>query len=197
MDIILINLTSLLLSGTGIFVVFTKFNVPELRSSYFGQNPFMIKSGPIENVTTWVFTILAIIGLVFQAAKEILGDSIPERLHSTRYYSVFFFVGLFAMVVLVWGLSALCSMIARPIWLPKVVKSQREVFEITDSIIANNGWRDDQLANKDSLKNPEKYRTANFETVEKHLSQLERLFDLRKKKKGNYTDRIQLIRPFF
>lgn len=195
-DQILINLTSLLVSGTGIFVVFTKFNVPELRASYLGQNPYMIKAEQIGYVTTWVFTILAIIGLLFQAAKEILGDSIPDQLHSTQYYSIYFFVGLFLMICIVWILSKLCNLIARPIWLPKVIESQRESFDIAVSIIENDGWRKDQLAEKDSIKESEKHRIANFKTVQKNLSQIEKLLDL-PQKESDFSNRIKLIKLYF
>lgn len=195
-DRVLINLASILISGTGVFVVLTKFNVPELRSSFYGQNPFMIKAGPIDNVTTWVFTSLALIGLLLQAAKEVFGDSIPDSLHSARYYLCFFVIGVFAMVWLVWGLSAISRLIARPFWLPKVLKSQREVFSKAVFITEHNGWREDQLDKKDSLQDPERFRTANYESVETSLRQIEKLLDLPQRTE-DFSERINQLKPYF
>lgn len=196
MDRVLINLASILISGTSVFVLFTKFNVPELRSSFYGQNPFMIKAGPINNVITWMFTSLAIIGLLLQAAKEIFGDNIPDRLHSVRYYLCFFVIGLFAMVWLVWGLSAVSRLIARPLWLPKVLKSQREVFSKAVFIADHDGWREDQLDKKESFQNPDHYRNANYESVEKSLRQIEKLLDI-SQRTGNFSERIDQLKQLF
>lgn len=196
MDRVLINLASILITGTGIFVVFTKFNVPELRSSFFGRNPFMIKAGPIDNVTSWVFTSLAIIGLLLQAAKEVFGENIPGRLHSVGYYLCFFVIGVFAMVWLVWGLSAVSRLIARPFWLPKVIESQREVFSKAVFIAEHNGLRENQIDKKDSLADPEHFTKANYQQAEKYLSQIEKLLDL-PRHACDFASRIERLQPYF
>jgi hypothetical protein len=56
MDRTILNLLSLIIGGSGIFVVLTKFNVPELNMSFLGENPFAIKRDAIDNVMTWIFT---------------------------------------------------------------------------------------------------------------------------------------------
>jgi hypothetical protein len=85
MDRTLLNLTTILISGAGLFAVLTKFSVPELRMAFFGENPFAIKREQIEFVMTWIFTSLAISGLLVQVFKEILGNEIPERLHNFKF----------------------------------------------------------------------------------------------------------------
>jgi len=196
MDKIIVNLTSILLSGTGFFVVFTKFNVPELRSSFYGQNPFMIKADQIDNVTTWIFTGLAIIGLLIQVLKEIFGMSIPDRIHTVRYYIFFFIIGVFAMVWLTWGFSSVSKLIARQIWLPKIINSHSESFSKALFIVEHDGWREDQIRNKDTLKDSERYKNANYESVERSLKQIERLLDL-PKNEDDFSKRIEKLKHYF
>jgi hypothetical protein len=65
-------------------------SVPELRMSFFGENPFAIKRDTIDSVMTWSFTLLAISGLVVQGFKEILEANSPIRLHKAKVYLLFF-----------------------------------------------------------------------------------------------------------
>jgi hypothetical protein len=195
-DRVLINLASIVISGTGIFVVFTKFNVPELRSSYYGEHPFMIKGGAIDRATTWIFTGVAVLGLVLQAVKEIFGRNIPDRMHSVGCYVWFFFGGVVAMMLVVWGLTALARIIARPFWLPKVVDSQREVFSKAVYIVEHNGWRKEQYEKRNSVQNGERLRAANYESVEKSLRQVEKLLDL-PRRTGEFGKRIGVLRRYF
>jgi hypothetical protein len=71
LDETLLNLTTILVSGAGLFAVLTKFSVPELRMRFFDENPFEIKREEIDLVTTWILTLLALVGLILQAFKEI------------------------------------------------------------------------------------------------------------------------------
>lgn len=89
MDKTIINLLTILVSGSGLFVVLTKFNVPELNMLFLGENPYALKRDIIDNVMTWTFTSLALFGLLFQVAGEIFGRDVPERIHrggSTCYF---------------------------------------------------------------------------------------------------------------
>ena len=89
MDRTILNLLSLTSGGSGLFVVLTKFNVPELNMSFFGENPFAIKRDAIDNVMTWIFTCLALLGVVLQICGEIWSDRFPERQHQIRFYAWF------------------------------------------------------------------------------------------------------------
>ena len=54
MDKTLLDLISLLIAGAGLFAVLTKFNVRQLRATYFGENPYALKRDEIERVMTWL-----------------------------------------------------------------------------------------------------------------------------------------------
>ena len=76
------NLLSFIIGGGGLFVVLTKFNVPELNMMFFGENPFAIKRDTIDTVMTWIFTVMTLIGILLQIYSEILGR--PCRSGSTQ-----------------------------------------------------------------------------------------------------------------
>ena len=190
------NLLSLFLGGTGIFVVFTKFNVPELNMSFFGENPFAIKRDTINFVMTWIFTLLALGGIFIQVILQIMGEQVPERLHGLMHYVYFSGSLLVAMTVLVIGLSTFGNWYARRTWLPEVVSKTKESYMQAEIIIANDGWRQDQLVVKDTLQDKERYRKANFDNTEKHITQIERLFEL-PESTTNLESRIDRLKPYF
>ncbi len=145
---------------------------------------------------TWIFTSLAFFGLLIQSIKEIVGERIQERLYTIKLYSLFFVSGIFVMIFVIFCLTGAGNFIAKKLWLPKVVESQREVFESSLEIIKNDGWRDDQLGIKEKLEDKEKYRKMNFETANERISQIENLFEL----PIGYADsknRIENIKPYF
>jgi len=195
-DRVLINLITILISGSGLLVVITKFNVPELNLNYLGQNPFVIKQDVIGNTMTWIFTSLASLGFIIQVLKEIFGERIQERLHTIKFYSLFFVFGMIIMIFVISGLTRAGNFIAKKIWLPKVVESQREVFKSSLDIVENNGWRNDQLNIKEKLEDKERYRRINLETTNERISQVEKLLEL-PKASNDLKDRIETIKPYF
>lgn len=104
---------------------------------------------------TWIFTLLALSGLLLQVYKEIWGKEIKERTHEIKFYLKFFFQSLIVMVIVVFSLTWVGNKIAKQKWLPRIVKSQKEVFKAAQSIVENDGWREDQLQIKNTLDNPE------------------------------------------
>jgi hypothetical protein len=50
MDKTLLDLISLLIAGAGLFAVLTKFNVPQLRATYWDENPYALKRDEIDRV---------------------------------------------------------------------------------------------------------------------------------------------------
>ena len=61
LDKTLLNLSTILFAGSGLFAVLTKFSVPELNLTIMGGNPYhiKIKREKIEKVMTWIFISLA------------------------------------------------------------------------------------------------------------------------------------------
>ena len=94
-DQTLINLATILISGVSIFTALTKFNLPETNMSFLGENPFAVKRDIIENVTVWLFSLLALLGLLLQVFKEIHVKTIAERLYKVREYYLVFILGIF------------------------------------------------------------------------------------------------------
>jgi hypothetical protein len=119
--------------------------------TYFNQNPFALKKDAIDSVMTWLFTSLALIGLVIQVFKEIFGGEIADRLHRPKIYLLFFLVGLVAMVWAVWLLSSCGKWIAKRNWFPEMIKIHREMFESSLFIVEHGGWREEQLPTKDTV----------------------------------------------
>jgi len=178
MDRTLINLTSLLLGGAGIFAVLTEYSVRELRKSYWGANPFAIKAEVIKGLTTSLFVALAVVATLLQSMAEIVGDRLPERTHGLPAYVMFFLGGVALDVGIVRGLAWLGRKLARRRWWPEVLRSQRAVFVAAREIVFNDGWRDDQLEIKDKLDDQQKYREANWDAAERSIGRIEQLLEL-------------------
>ncbi len=62
---------------------------------------------------SWIFTLLALSGLLFQAYKEIWGVKIKETIHSINFYLKLFSVGLVVMIIVVLSLTWVGSKIAK------------------------------------------------------------------------------------
>jgi len=191
-----VNLVSIVLGGVGLFVVLMKFNVPELNLTYLGTNPFAIKRDAIESVMTWLFTGLTLVGLLIQVGAAIWGDRLPERVHALRVYVALFVVTLMVAVVLVLLLNSLGNWLARARWLPQAVENQNDVYRSARFVIEHDGWRDDQLAVKATLPDPEHYRRGNFETAARQVEQIEKLLDI-PVRTTDLKVRLDALKPFF
>jgi hypothetical protein len=101
MDRTSLNVVSLILGGAGLLTVLTGFNVPQTRIAYFGENPYQIKRDAIGGVMAAIFTVVALSGIVMQVIAEVLGESLPTRLHSRDYYLVVSLVSVLGAAVLV------------------------------------------------------------------------------------------------
>jgi hypothetical protein len=196
MDRTILNLLSLIIGGSGIFVVLTKFNVPELNMSFIRENPFAIKRDAIDNVMTWIFTSLALIGLVLQILGEIWSDRLPGRQYTIRFYASFSLASLVAAVAVVVVLTAVGNRIAKSIWLPLIVAKMTEGYTQARFIVEHDGWRADQLTVKATLPDPTSYRRANFETAEGRVAQIEKLLDLRSGG-SELKVRVERLKPYF
>lgn len=194
-DKTILDLITILLAGGGIFAEFTKYSVPQLNMAFFGHNPYGIKRGVIDNVLTYLFTGLVILGLFVQAVSIIYSPLITERIYSIRFYSLFFLVGLPFTFFLIFLFAKFGRWIAKRKWLPKIIQSQGQAFDDSLFIFDHNWWRKDQLEIKDKLDNPEKYITANKETVEERINQIENLLEI--KRVGNIEERINVLKPYF
>lgn len=195
-DKAILNLLTILMTGSGLFAVLTKFKVPELNMMFLGENPYAVKRDIIDSTMTWVFTSLVLIGLLIQVFREILGQSMPERLYTTKFYLLFFAACFVLMSLSLFLLAGLGNWIAKKSWLPAIIESQKEIFHSSLFIVEHDGWREDQLHIKDKLANPEQYRVTNLKTAEERISQIEKLLDLVKTSDDLHA-RTQQLKPFF
>lgn len=196
MDKTSINLLTILIAGAGLFGALVKFYSPEVNYSFFGENPFLVKRDIIENTMSWIFTLLALSGLLFQAYKEIGGVKIKETIHSINFYLKLFSVGLVVMIIVVLSLTWVGSKIAKVKWMPRIIESQKEAFAAAQFIIEHDGWRQDQLQIKDKLENPEKYTRANFETAQRNILRIEKLLSIQNKDKTR-KEHLEVLTKYF
>jgi hypothetical protein len=195
-DRTIMNLLSFIIGGGGLFVVLTKFNVPELNMMFFGENPFAIKRDTIDTVMTWMFTVVTLIGILLQIYSEILGEGLPSRQHSSRFYAYFSLGSLVAIAVVILILTGIGERIAKRIWLPEIVAKMTDSYRSAQFIIEHDGWREDQLSVKESTPNPTMYREANFQTAKERITQIEKLLDLPADNR-ELEVRLDRLKPYF
>jgi hypothetical protein len=196
-DRTILNIASLLLGGAGIFAILTDYSVPELSGTYWNGNPFAKKAAVIKASMTWIFTTLAVVGLLIQTVAEIAGEVIPEREHGSTWYAIFFVVGIAVTAAIVWSLARAGRRWAKRRWLPLAIRSQHQLFQNAQSIERNRGWRDDQLAVKDTLMDPETFIRTNMKAATQGVAQIEKLLELTPLTNDDLASRIARLAKFF
>jgi hypothetical protein len=195
-DKTILRILSLGLATTGLFVVLTKFNVPQLNASFFDANPFAIKRDVVENVMTWLFTSLSLLGLFIELLATICANSYPDRLYSARFYFYITGITAVAMWLIFLCLSGIGRCAARRKWEPKIIESQAGVYRNAEYIITHDWWQENQYKQREQIKNSENYKKINHDIVDHNLNQIEELLDIER----NITDpqaRIKRLERFF
>ena len=197
MDRTLLNLLSLLIGGAGIFSALTKYSVPEVNQSFFGTNPFLIKSDAIEKVTTWAFTLLALLALALQVWAEVWGGTLPERSYSVPQYVGASLTAVAVLIGVLMVIAKVSARIARKTWEPELVRLQRELFQNALEMVENDGWSLQHIrANEHQHPEADTIRIRNLENVEHNIRQLERLFDV-SNTAGAQIERLRRIEQIF
>lgn len=180
-DKTILNLLTILIAGAGLFAVLTKFDVPQLRMSFFGENPYTIKRDVIDKIMTRIFSGLALFGLLIQTYSLIFAHQLSERIYNTSSYVIFFLVGFGIMIGVLYSLGILGKCIARRIWLPEIVQKQSESFQVAGEIIKNGGYRNDDLANIEHRTNDQKRNLMekHYKHCDEILARIEDLIDIR------------------
>lgn len=197
-DRAVLNIVSLVLSGVGLFVVLTKFNVPELRTTYFDANPYAEKAETIDKVMTVIFTTLTLIGIILQLACEIWSQSIPSERYPSLFYLLIFVFVLCATIVLSIILTYVGKRVARSVWFPRAIQQVTEQYVSARFIVEHDGWREDQLAIKDNatINNRLQCRETNFKTAQERIVNIETLLDL-PHYDGDLIARLDRLQPYF
>jgi hypothetical protein len=193
-DRTLINIASIVLGGAGLLTVLTGFNVPETSSSFYGDNPFLIKREAIQTSMDWIFSGVAVLALLLQLWAEIMGLGLPDRRHTSTFYVMFAGASLVAVALIVWLLSKMGRSIARRSWLPRVIGPQRDLLGDAAAIVKNDGLSDQEMAVAAEYSGPrrEERSEANFRQALQYVGQMERLFEV--KPEGSLAKRVERLR---
>lgn len=195
-DKTILDLLTILIAGAGLFAVLTKFDVPQLRSSFLGENPFAIKRDIIESVMTWIFVLLAISGLLIQAYSLI--SKLNERNFSTSFYFKFSILGFLGIVIIIFCLAAFGRFVAKKIWWSPVIQSQSEGFKLAGAIIKNKGFYDNELTMIERFSDEQKKELPiqRFNQCDNILTQIENLLEINKIS-GDREERYRRLEKYF
>jgi hypothetical protein len=150
----------------------------------------------VKNLTNNLFIGMATLGLLIQIPLTIYEDDFRKSGLSKNQYWLVFILSALVISFLVMSTAAFAKRRAKKKWLPEIVQSQSAAFVQAKDILSHDGWRTDQLNVKDTIADPEKYRSINFETAEKHITQIEELLEVTDSK-GGLPNRIEKLKPYF
>ncbi|HEX5036149.1 MAG TPA: hypothetical protein VFX30_03225 [bacterium] len=187
-----IDLASIVLGGIGILKIFIEFSSQHLHSTFLDFNPYSIKKEYLEKYPNKLFDWLPFLALLFQALEAIFSDRIPERIYSTMFY-----ISLFLSISFVGILSLIIALqLGKRSFRHQIVPLQKEAYLSVIDIVKNDGWRSDQLQDRDRLQDPERYQKANWETAEERLGQIEELLEINSKGR-NLSERVKALEKYF
>lgn len=191
LDKTLINLSSLIISGAGLYSALTKYSVPQLNNAFWGLNPFAVKRDIIDSVMTTIFTLLTMIGLILQAFLFVFEDRISERQYDVVFYLWYLAIGAIFISIIVWLLSLFGKWLARCKWKPVIVESQYELYLWTLKVIENGGiYEEVKNANREEII------FSNYKTADERMEQFESLFEIKQKSEDRII-RINKIGKYF
>ena len=173
-DKTILSLLSLLIAGAGILSILVKFSVPQLNMSFFGDNPFAVKRDIIEKVMTWIFVILACVGILIQAYVIIFEDELAAHIYLASTYIKIFIVGFLCIIFIVKALGVIGRFISKRIWLPELVRRLSEKYKQIERLLAD----------------------GQDEECQKELAKIEELLELNSKL-SNTKERYQQLRKYF
>ena len=117
-----IEIISFSLSSIGLFNFVTKYDVPEIRKTFYGKNLFQEKADIIHNVLNWFYVIPTLFGLFLLPIREIFSNEIPERLiKSNLIYLVILLLSIIISIYIFRILTKIGKLIAKRKWEPKVI----------------------------------------------------------------------------
>jgi hypothetical protein len=188
-----ISLLALAVGTGGVFAVLAKYSVPQLNSTFFGENPFAIKRDIIEGALTWVFLVIALVGVAIQAVGTIA--DLPERLYGPGVYGPVL-LGSFVFVALLLKVATIGARAgARRRWLPRTVASSRESFD-SASFAAVHGVLPEfeAVVAKDPTQRDE-LRARSIAVSLDRVAQIERLLEI--ESDGDLVERVNRLAPYF
>ena len=134
LDKTMVSIIAMVFGGVGLVGAITHYDIPRARRSVYGENLFLLKENIINSVVTWIFTLYAMIGLVFQI---IFGEIIEleDRLHDTGFYFLALLAAFLVTISLIPLMKRISKWLARDYWLPELVKKAKENFLLAKSFV--------------------------------------------------------------
>jgi hypothetical protein len=196
LDKTILGIIALTFAAGGALTVLTKYNVPQVNQTIFGGNPYAIKRDAIEGTMNWLFSGIALIGVLIQAVAYVV--NLPDRSPSTSAptYAMVFAVSASVVIILLWLTTCAGYAIARRQWLPTIVDGQRDVFHLTEMLIRNDGLEDRHLALLADDPQREPLIIDGRRRTGEYLTQLEDLLDITERS-GTPPQRLDRLRATF
>ena len=189
MDKQTVEIVSIILGVAGLIGAITKYNSPNSRKAYYGENLYAVKADIIDNSIAWGFTILAVIGLIPQLIMSIYGDEIADRIFNDDHYLRISLAFIFSAVILSVVLLRICHRIAKLIWFPELVKKLKPQFHQAWEILQREELQDKKEARTRKEEQDHDLMQKIFAAIEKHL-ELENY-------EGGYRSRADKLRHYF
>jgi hypothetical protein len=186
-----LNLVSLIVGSAGLLTALTGFNVPQLRESFYGDNPYLLKRDIIASVMDWIFGGLAVAALIVQLLAEIAGPSIEERLYTTASYARVTALAAAATGILVWALTKMGRRLAARRWRPLIVDRYREMLERAAFVLTHDGLFPEHFQERERFSDGQNAftREKDLSRVDEHLNLIDDLLEL-----APIIDRIDRVR---
>ncbi len=176
MDQTTISIISTVLGISSLYVVFTGYNVPEIRRNFFGRTQvFREKANIIESTMTAIFTTIAALSFLGLVMNDIYGDTIPERLHESAFYWGIFIATSFSASLIIKSLTFIGKETAKDQWMRIGIDAYSHVFS--------------NLKNMDFSKSSDR--------ANERLSIMEKYFELEPSETASLQERFEKIQELF
>jgi len=136
-DQTMLNIISLLFGATGLFSALSKYWSPSLNLTFIGESPFIIKQRIIDDVMTRAYLILAIPGFFIPIITNIFFYDLPLRIHQSFFYYFLLLISIITIAVIMRIFLVSGKMIAKRIYLPKIIENQRKSFNFVKEKVYN------------------------------------------------------------
>jgi hypothetical protein len=145
MDLVIINIFSIVIAGVGIFGALSRFAPIEQHRTYYGQNLLLMKSDIQLKMRAYIYAGIANFGLLIQVIKIIWLSDLPDRLFYGSYYFSILFTLLCFSVFLIVTINYISDLIAKKYWLPDAEDVIMTAVERGKEILHNHGVFDKKV----------------------------------------------------
>jgi hypothetical protein len=194
-DKVILETIILLAIGLSLYAVLTRAYEQGVNDPLYGTDLFALKKEAVDKYNTYLFSGLALAGFILQVAVTFNRGKIKNKIYSGKVYFVVFISGVAVFSFLSSGMVWLGTRLAKQEWLPRVIATQVDIYQVAKRIIINRGLRDDQLRLTDK-RALQAVKNINFALVGKYLKQMDGVLEL-EEGSGDYNSRIRRLERYF